>query len=66
MKANELRKKDVEALRKELIETLSEQFKLRMRQGAGQPVRPSEFGRVRKQIARIKTVLTEKRSGEAS
>jgi ribosomal protein L29 len=29
-------------------------------------VRPSEFGRVRKQIARIKTVLTEKRSGEAS
>ena len=49
-----------------VLETLSEQFKLRMRQGAGQPVRPSEFGRVRKHIARIRTVLTEKRSGEAS
>ena len=66
MNASELRKKSVEELQKELVATLREQFNLRMQQGAGQPVRPSEFGRVRKDIARIKTVLTEKRLGDAS
>lgn len=66
MKASELRKKSVEELRKELLDSLREQFNLRMQQSTGQPVRPSEFGRVRKSIARIKTVLTEKRRGDGS
>lgn len=66
MNASELRKKTVEELQNELLATLREQFNLRMQQGTGQPVRPSEFSRVRKDIARIKTVLNEKRLGDAS
>lgn len=67
MKANELRQKSVEELNKELVQLLREQFGLRMQRGAGQSVRPNDFGRVRKDIARIKTVLNEKnRGGDAS
>lgn len=66
MKASELRQKTVEELNKELLQARREQFGLRMQRGAGQSVRPSDFGRVRKHIARIKTVLNEKkRSGGA-
>lgn len=60
MKANELREKNAEELQKELLAQLETQFKLRMQQGAGQSPRPSEFTKVRRDIARIKTVLTEK------
>ncbi|MET0103114.1 MAG: 50S ribosomal protein L29, partial [Sedimenticola sp.] len=42
-----------------------EQFNLRMQQGTGQLARPSEMNRVRKEIARIKTVLNEQKAGEA-
>jgi len=66
MNAKELRQKPADELRKELMEALREQFNLRMQKGAGQSVRPSDFSRVRKDIARIKTVLNEKRSGDAS
>lgn len=67
MKANDLRQKNAQELNKELMEALREQFNLRMQRGAGQSVRPSDFSRVRKHIARVKTVLNEKmRSGEAS
>ncbi len=60
MKAAELRQKTVEELGQELIGLRKEQFSLRMRRGAGQLADPSRFGAVRKDIARIKTVLTEK------
>jgi large subunit ribosomal protein L29 len=63
MKAEELRKQDVEALRKELLELRREQFNLRMQKGSGQEPRSDQFGRVRKDIARIKTVLNEKTAG---
>ncbi len=68
MKANELREKSAEDLKKELLEQRDTQFKMRMQQGAGQTPRPSEFKKVRREIARIKTVLNEKSkaSGEAS
>ncbi len=61
MKATELREKSVDELKTELTENLKEQFKLRMQQGAGQLTRSSEVKRVRKNIARIKTILTEKK-----
>ncbi|PID48833.1 MAG: 50S ribosomal protein L29 [Proteobacteria bacterium] len=61
MKATELREKSVDELKAELTENLKEQFKLRMQQGAGQLTRSSEVKRVRKNIARIKTILTEKK-----
>lgn len=62
MKANELREKDVAALESELEALLKEQFNLRMQRGSGQIVNPHNFGRVRKDIARVKTILTEKNS----
>lgn len=65
MKANELREKSAEELRTELDGLLREQFNLRMQRGSGQQPRPHLFARVRKDIARIKTVLNEK-AGNAS
>jgi large subunit ribosomal protein L29 len=60
MKASELRAKSVDELKQELLELRQEQFNLRMQRGAGQLANPSRFGVVRKDIARIKTLLTEK------
>ena len=67
MKAAELRQKSVSELGEELTSLYREQFNLRMQQGSGQAARPDQFGKVRKNIARLKTVLTEKKkAGEAS
>ena len=60
MKAAELKQKTAAELKAELLENLKEQFKLRMQKAAGQLSRPSEVKRVRRQIARIKTVLAQK------
>lgn len=64
MKAAELRDKSQEDLNKELLELMREQFNLRMQRGSGQLSRPSDVKRVRREIARIKTILTEKTSGD--
>lgn len=61
MKASELRNKDAGELRTQLEELLKEQFNLRMQQGVGQLSRPSQMKSVRRDIARIKTVLTEEK-----
>lgn len=67
MKANELREKDIEALEAELIEQRKEQFNLRMQQSTGQLARPDQVKRVRREIARIKTVINEKsKAGDKS
>jgi large subunit ribosomal protein L29 len=67
MKASELREKNDQDLTKELDGLLREQFNLRMQQGTGQLARPDQMKKVRRSIARIKTVMNEKaRSGEAS
>ena len=67
MNVSELRGKTAADLRQELEARRKEQFNLRMQQSTGQLVRPSELGRVRRDIARIKTVLNEKaRAGETS
>ena len=60
MKATELRAKDEQELKDELIELRKEQFKLRMQYSMGQASRNHEFSRIRKDIARVKTVLNEK------
>lgn len=59
MKAAELRNKDAEALKKELLELRREQFNLRMQKSTGQLNQFDQFKKVRKDIARIKTVLNE-------
>ena len=63
MKANELRSKSKAELKTELLALLKEQFNLRMQRGVGQEPKPHLFKRVRRDIARIKTILNEK--GEA-
>ena len=60
MDVNELRSRDEAALRKELSSLLHEQFNLRMQKGTGQLTQPNELRRVRRDIARLKTVLNEK------
>ena len=66
MKAKELREKTVEQLNELLVEKRREQFNLRMQAGSGQPPRSNEFGEVRRDIARIKLVLGEKKLGNAA
>ena len=67
MNASELRKKNVSDLRSELDELLREQFNLRMQQGVGQAPRPDRIRKVRRDIARVKTVINEKRAtGESA
>jgi large subunit ribosomal protein L29 len=66
MEALDLRKKSESELREELTGLLKEQFNLRMQRGIGQLATPHDLRRVRRDIARVKTVLNEKEKGEAS
>jgi len=59
MEASELRKKSVEELNEELLALRREQFNLRMQAATGEMTHNHEHGRVRKDIARVKTVLNE-------
>jgi large subunit ribosomal protein L29 len=60
MSAKELRGKDAAALQGEMIKLRREQFSLRMQSASGQAVKPSDFSKVKKSIARVKTVMNEK------
>jgi large subunit ribosomal protein L29 len=60
MNANELRDKDAKALRDELLALKRELFNLRMQWGTGQLARTDQIGKVRRDIARVKTVLNER------
>lgn len=62
MNAKELRGKSTDELNKELVELMREQFNLRMQKGTGQLARPHQMKVVRRNIARVKTVLCEKAS----
>jgi large subunit ribosomal protein L29 len=63
MKANDLRSKDKQALQEELIALTREKFNLRMQQGTGQLANPARFLKVKRLIARIKTILNAKQGG---
>ena len=60
MNVNELKSKTAVELNVELKELLQEQFNLRMQKGMGQMTNVHELRRVRRDIARIKTIMTEK------
>jgi large subunit ribosomal protein L29 len=64
MKASEIRAMTMEQLGKELLERRREQFNLRMQAASGQGVRPDQYGKVRRDIARLKTILREKATSE--
>ncbi len=59
MKANELRQKAAPELNEMLIKLRKEQFDLRMQKASGSLTNPKEMMRVRREIARVKTVLNE-------
>ena len=61
MNAQDMREKSEIELREELSGLLREQFNLRMQRGIGQLASPHDLHRVRKDIARIKTVMNEKK-----
>jgi large subunit ribosomal protein L29 len=57
MNASELRNKTKDELLEELVGLRREQFNLRMQQATGQMARPDQYRKVRRNIARVKTVL---------
>jgi large subunit ribosomal protein L29 len=64
MKARDIREMTVEEIDKELLNLRREQFNLRMQSATGQGVRTHEFGRIRKDVARLKTVRHERETQE--
>ena len=64
MEVKEMRTKDAAALNKELQELLKAQFSLRMQKATQQLQNTSQLRSVRRDIARVRTVLTEKASGK--
>lgn len=64
MKVNELRQKSIEELKKDRLELLREQFNLRMQRSTGQLSKPHLFKQVKRNIARVNTVLQEKYSNK--
>ena len=65
MSAKELRGKDSAALQGEMIKLRREQFSLRMQAASGQTVKSSDFGKAKRNIARLKTVEREKQLASA-
>ena len=65
MKASELRSKDVDGLKKEVADLLKAHFGLRMQKATQQLSNHSQLGKTRRDIARAKTVLAEKKKGAA-
>jgi large subunit ribosomal protein L29 len=65
MKASELRAKDVPALEKEVTDLLKAHFGLRMQRATQQLTNHSQLGKTRRDIARAKTVLAQKKQEAA-
>ncbi len=66
MKASELRNKSVEELRQELSDLQREQFNLRFQLKASQLQQTDNVRKVRRDIARVNTVLSEKLSSKTA
>jgi len=60
MKATELREKTADELQQTLLDLLKDQFNLRMQKATGQLAQNHLLGQVRRDIARVKTVLKQK------
>jgi large subunit ribosomal protein L29 len=66
MKASELSGKSPDQLRQELASLLKAQFGLRMQKATQQLTNTSQLGKVRRDIARVRTVLAQKAKGQAT
>ena len=65
MKASHLRSKDVPALEKEISDLLKAHFGLRMQKATQQLSDNTQLGKTRRDIARARTILAEKKKGAA-
>lgn len=65
MKASELRNKSAKDLQGELLNLRKEQFALRLQRATGQAVKPDQFQKVRRNVARLKTVQREQKAATA-
>ncbi len=65
MKASELRAKDIAALEKEVADLLKAHFGLRMQKATQQLTNHSQLGNVKRDVARVKTIIAEKKRAAA-
>ena len=65
MKAKELRGKTPAELEAELLGLRKEQFALRLQHATGQAIKPDQFSKVRRSIARLKTIQGELKAGSS-
>ena len=63
MKVNEIRNLTTEEINAKIKETKEELFSLRMQKATGMIEKPSRINDLRKEVARIKTILNERREG---
>lgn len=66
MKSEEVRAKSPDELQEKLMSLKKEAFNLRFQQATGQLENTSRVGQVRRDIARVKTVINEQRRASAS
>ncbi len=66
MKASELRAKDIAALEKEVSDLLKAHFGLRMQKATQQLTNHSQLGNVKRDIARAKTIIAEKKRSQGA
>jgi large subunit ribosomal protein L29 len=66
MKPKDIREMTVEQIGEEILKLRREQFNLRMQAATGQGAKPDQHGKVRKDIARLKTILRERESATSS
>lgn len=66
MKANELNDKTPDQLRDELVNLKKEAFNLRFQQATGQLENPARLRAVKRDVARVKTVLNQKAAAAAT
>ena len=65
MKASELRSKSVDELKQELQSLLKAQFSLRMQKATQQLANTSQIGKTRRDISRVRTLLTQKETSKS-
>ena len=63
MKTSDIRKMSVEEINTKIVELKHELFELRMKQATGTLEKPHKINALRKDVARLKTVLSEKNDG---
>jgi large subunit ribosomal protein L29 len=65
MKTSELRTKDIAALEKEVSDLLKAHFGLRMQKATQQLTNHTQLGSTRRDVARVKTIIAEKKREQA-